>query len=122
MREPFTKTAAILSISLLLVTGQCFAFCSTAMCAQAALPASTHHGHPSSGHCHNHGGESSHQQDSHSNCPQQQSFAGGLSTYVTYAKLVSHDLAWVMLAPDAVRVASPVLLRSDELVSPPRLP
>src|ERR1035438_999873 len=94
MRVTLTKITAMLGVALLLVGGQCIASCASAMCSQSARANATQQQHESSGHCHQHGGESS--QHKHSpGCPHQhQAFTKGLDSY---AKSVSQDLIWMPL-------------------------
>ena len=116
MRVALTKIIAMLGVALLLVGGQCIASCASAMCSQSALANATQQQHESSGHCHQHGGESS-QHKHNPGCPHQHQ-AKGLDSY---AKSVSQDLTWMVLPTEVDAVSSALSSRSHETVSPPRL-
>jgi hypothetical protein len=115
------KMAAMLTLALLLVGGQCVAFCSTAICAELAMPAAQQQ--ESSSHCHQHGGEPPQHKENHEPaCPHRQhSFIKSMDSYASSAKLVLHELASMTLQPEAGRISAPALIRSNETISPPRL-
>jgi hypothetical protein len=111
MREGLTRTIAMLGVALLFAGGQCIADCSTTMCAGSAS-----HEHPSSGHCHKRGGESSHHDPT---CPhQQQSLTKSMDWH---ASLALQELGAIALPAEADRAPSPALHRFLETASPPPL-
>lgn len=117
MRVVLTKTAAMLSVCLLLAGGQCVALCSTVSC--FASSESAHHVDHSPSHCHQHGGKSSPEKP-RPTCPdQEQSLTRSMDSH---AGLVLPEIQAVPLASDANRLSLPALQRVNETSPPPLIP
>jgi hypothetical protein len=94
-----SKAVAILSVTLLIVSGQCIAMCATPQCSHITSPAP--------GQCHKHNRPSSPGNDSPKGCPQhEQSLTSNADSYRI---LVLHGLDSSALLPDVEPVTLPTL-------------